>query len=198
MAKDHIPSPELLRQLLEYDAESGGLFWKERGPDFFNLASQRNREGAARTWNARMAGKRADTVTLSKQSPGYRYVVIFAKKYSAHRVAWAIQTGSWPKEQIDHINGERGNNRLDNLRDVPQFLNSRNAAVNKRNPSGVVGVSRCPQCPNVWLASIYIFNRKIHLGRFDTKEEAVAARKAAEKVAGFHPNHGRTSVKAQL
>ena len=88
---------------------------------------------------------------------------------------------------IDHINHNPSDNRLSNLRCVTQKENQRNMKLGIRNRTGVAGVS---YQKGSWQAQLKIGERHIHLGCFDTKQEATAARRAAEIVAGFHPNHG--------
>jgi len=92
--------------------------------------------------------------------------------------------GRWPTVEIDHIDGDRGNNHPDNLREATRQVNARNCALGKDNTSGAKGVFwSCGK----WRATIL----KKSIGRFDTFDEAVVARKAAERLHGFHPNHGR-------
>jgi hypothetical protein len=95
----------------------------------------------------------------------------------------------WPEGEIDHINGNRQDNRIENLRDVPRSLNQRNSKLQNNNRSGVSGVF---WRANRWEARIYLVSgQRKHLGRFKTFEEAVAVRKQAEMECGYHENHGR-------
>lgn len=111
----------------------------------------------------------------------------------AHQVAWAYMHGDIEEDfQIDHINGKRDDNRIINLRAIPEADNRRNMARSKRNRSGVTGVSWI-RTRGKWLARITYDGRIIDVGRFEVFEEAVAARKEAEKRYGFHENHGRIS-----
>lgn len=190
MAKRELPSPDLLRQLLEYDPETGALTWRWRDRAIFP-----NGRGYE-SWNSQYSGKRADDGP-SNGMAGYRGVLIFNRRYSAHRVAWAVATGEWPAHQIDHINGDRRDNRLCNLRDVPQLENMRNTALHGRNKTGVSGVQKRPRAgADKWRSYIYLEGKTICLGSFDSFEEAVAVRKEAEKLYGYHPNNGR-SVKTR-
>nr|WP_175479900.1 HNH endonuclease signature motif containing protein [Paracoccus homiensis] len=107
----------------------------------------------------------------------------------AHRVAWAVIHGRWPNGEIDHINGDRSDNRLANLREVTKRENHRNMAIRSDNTSGVTGVYWARE-KGKWAAYIKA-DKMVALGRYDTFAEAVAARRAAEKVLGYHPNHGR-------
>lgn len=92
---------------------------------------------------------------------------------------------------IDHINGDKEDNRLINLRECDHRTNGRNCKRSVKNTSGITGV-RMDKRIQKWVAEIKIDGTGRHLGSFDTIEEAAAARKGAEKVSGFHANHGRT------
>jgi len=135
-------------------------------------------------WNTRYAGKPAMTAL---RNTGYLHGRIFDKGYQAHRVAWALAHGEWPKGEIDHINGVRTDNRIENLRDIPKAENQRNMKRNKRNKSGVPGLFR--RKSGGWAVSI----QGEYIGTFKCAGRAVAARKQAERERGFHPNHGRAT-----
>jgi hypothetical protein len=93
---------------------------------------------------------------------------------------------------IDHIDGDPSNNKLANLRDVTPSENHRNRRVPSNNTSGVIGVSQ--RTDGKWRACCTFKERTLVLGDFLSIEEAIAARQAYEKIAGFHPNHGRNSA----
>lgn len=120
---------------------------------------------------------------------GYVRVRINNISYRAHRVIWLITYGEWPEGQIDHINGVKDDNRIENLRAVSVTGNQQNQHVRVDNTSGVTGVIFDR---GYWTAKIRANGKRIHLGCFKSLEEAAAARKAAERLYGFHPNHGRT------
>lgn len=176
MANAPIITPETLRELIDYDPLTGELTWKRRDVSYFA-----NRQSWKR-WNNRFAGEPA----MRAFDRGYRKGGVNSVQLSAHRVAWAIHYGKWPSMQIDHINGIRTDNRIENLRDVSQRENGLNTKLNSANTSGVMGVTWC-KARQKWQAQIAC----IMIGRFETFEEAVAARKAAEREQGYHPNHGR-------
>lgn len=165
-----------LASLLEYKA--GRLFWKSRPREMF--ADQRSYS----TWNARFAGKEAFTTTTSE---GYKAGTIFGRREYAHRVIWALMFDVQPTE-IDHINGDRSDNRVENLRDIDRLENRKNVKRPSTNVSGVVGVSFKK---NRWEARIQVNGIDIYLGRFKDFADAVDARKSAEAAFNFHPNHGR-------
>ena len=185
MAKRELPTIEMLHKLLVCDAKNGLLWWKERTPDMFAVGGH-GPEANAKGWNKQFAGKRAFTVL----SDGYHSISIFNKRYLVHRVIWAIETGAWPVDQIDHEDHNRGNNRFKNLREATHVENARNQKLSSRNTSGVMGVG-WNKSAKQWIARIYIKRKELHLGSFDKKDDAIAARKAAEKEIGFHKNHGR-------
>lgn len=166
---------EIISSLVDYDPETGKIFWKERDISTFKL----RRTGLA--FNSTHAGKEAFTATDGR---GYKSGRIFDKTYHAHRVAWAAFFGVWP-DVIDHINGDRSDNRLKNLRSVSKADNARN----RRSFGKALGVNFDPR-RGKWRARITVARKEIHIGYFDTEDEALAARLIAQKEHGFHENHG--------
>lgn len=184
MAKRPLPDQALLLKLLRYEPETGKLYWLERSPALFRGA--KDSTASCNTWNARYSGKPA--LTINEQH-GYRIGAIFGKMFFAHRIIWKMMTGEDPDE-IDHINGVRSDNRWSNLRNVDTQSNRMNASMQGRNSSGVCGVAWQARTRS-WRAWITARGKYIHLGRFKVFEDAVRARKKAERKYGFHPNHGR-------
>lgn len=178
-------TPEILRQLLRYDPETGKLFWRERGPEWFTAGKDSAAHNAAK-WNARFAGREA--INSAGSSHGYLDGAILGIGVLAHRVAFAITHGRWPVG-VDHIDGDKRNNRLDNLREADQAENTLNCKIRSDNPSGAAGIWQLKR--GGWRARIKKAGTVTDLGQFDTKEAAVAARKDAELRLGFHANHGR-------
>ena len=119
----------------------------------------------------------------------YISICVNYKSYLAHRLAWLYVYGEMPRHFIDHINHDRSDNRIINLREVTSLESSRNLSRDKRNYSGSNGVSFMSS-KNKWRARIGVRGTNIHLGMFITKEHAIEARKHAEKLYGFHANHG--------
>lgn len=173
-------TPEILRDLFEYNSETGEFIWKRRHQKYF---SNKNAYGS---WNTLYAGKPA---FIHKDFGGYLRASIFSKFMSAHRVAWAIYYGDFTKE-IDHIDGDRMNNRISNLRAVTRSENCRNRGIRSDNTSGRVGVYWAENIKK-WRARITVHGQETRLGSFEKFEDAVSAREAAEKVMGFHENHGK-------
>jgi len=178
--------PELLNLLFEYDGATGFLYWKKRPVEMF-IDGRHTAKHAANRWNSCFAGARAFTAV---ENSGYYVGAIFNRAYKAHRIIWAMHHGEWPNGEIDHISGEKLDNRLSNLRVVSGSENRRNQKLPANNTSGAIGVELRDRIGR-WQARIKFEGKNIHIGMFDTFEEAVAARKEAEKKYGFHPNHGR-------
>ena len=126
-----------------------------------------------------------------KKNKGYVYIEINGKSYSAHRLAWCYVTGNHPKNQIDHINRNKSDNRFENLREATHGQNRANSKNN--NKHGVKGIRRIPwmkETDRCWQATITHERKSIYLGCFHTKEEAhLAYCKAAKRLHGdfFNP-----------
>jgi hypothetical protein len=112
---------------------------------------------------------------------GYAYVALSGKPYSAHRLAWFMSYGEWPDGDIDHVNRNRSDNRLCNLRVVSRSENKLNQNRQRNNKHGYPGVTLDR---GRWAAKITVKYEVIHLGTYDTYLEAKAARRGAEKVLG--------------
>lgn len=184
MSNKPYASPELLRELLDYIPETGDLIWKPREERLMNSPCRDPAE-ASRAWNNKFAAKKAFTAVRR----GYRVGNVYGRTYPAHRVAWAIHHGDWPTGDIDHIDGDRQNNAITNLRDVTRAINLRNMRMSRHNTTGFTGVYRNTHTWK-WSAKIWLNNRSVHLGYFATAEEAVAARKRAQEENGFSATHG--------
>lgn len=115
---------------------------------------------------------------------GYRRIYVEGKPFSAHRLAWLYVYGEWPKYEIDHINGIRDDNRIENLRDVSTSVNQQNVRYGKSdNVSGYLGVSRYKNLKaKPWRAQILVSGKMIHLGYFETAEDAGVAYVKAKRI----------------
>lgn len=180
MAKRPLPTPEELRQLLRYEPETGKLYWRERPLSAFSV----NAKG--RAWNNRFAGKEAFTASLK----GYKVGGFDGKGYRAHRVAWAIYFGKWPADQLDHINGDRSDNRIKNLRNVTNAENARNRCRQGHNNSGHTGV-HWHKRDKKWSARVKVGGQDRYIGCFTDKADAIAARDDFNKKHGFTERHGK-------
>ena len=129
-------------------------------------------------------------VAGSKHGQGYLKVGADRRYYLSHRIIWLLTHGSFPADEIDHINGIRDDNRLVNLRAVTRAENVLNQRLYPTNTSGFCGVS-WDSARRKWIAWVRVGGKSKYLGGFTEKEVAIAARKAANLQYGFHPNHGK-------
>jgi hypothetical protein len=153
---------EHVRSILYYNPDTGEIRWKWR-------------DDVRKNENTRIAGKVAGSVN----SKGSLQIRINGHRYLAHRLAWVITHGAWPPNDIDHIDGDRANNRIDNLRLATRQENLRNVGLRANTTTGVTGVC-WDKSRMKFEAYIRTDGKQIHLGRFPTIEEATAARHAAE------------------
>lgn len=120
--------------------------------------------------------RRSDGSTATRaHSRGYLSVSVDSVSHLAHRLAWLYMTGSWPREQIDHVNGTRTDNRFANLRDVSASVNYQNkrSAISSNRSCGLLGVT-WDASRGKWKAAIRVDGRNRFLGRFDRPDEAHA------------------------
>ncbi len=187
-----LPKPAELRNLLEYSPDTGKLFWKRRPVEMFKGGSTGGAESACARWNSRWAGKEAFTANHGNgpHGTGYRSGRIFYGRHLAHRVIWAMETGAWPKHDIDHEDHDRANNRFNNLREATRSENCKNQTMRSTNTSGFMGVYWDKHNRN-WAASICSNGKRHHLGTFTDKKDAIDARVGAEIKYGYHANHGK-------
>lgn len=143
---------ERASKALRYDPYTGNLFWR-----------------IYRSYNAvpgNIAGRRYKGRHVLVQLDGH--------KVPAHRVVWLIHYGKWPKQIIDHINGDATDNRIENLRLADYQMNAANSKVRSDNTTGLKGVYRT-KYPGRWRAAICVMGKQIHIGTYDTKEAAASA-----------------------
>jgi hypothetical protein len=158
---------DLLNHLFEYDKETGNLLWK--------------RKSSAKVKVGAIAG------TL--KSHGYLCVGINYNSYRAHRLIFLMHKGYLPKT-IDHINGDKLDNRIENLRAATVGQNQHNRKTNANNTSGYKGVS-WHKARKKWVARITLERKNIHLGYFANAEEAAkVVRAAREELHGDFAHHG--------
>ena len=170
--KSNLLTQQQLKKFIDYNSQTGLFTWKV------------NRGGATKKNNI------AGCVASDK----YIVLTLFEKQYKAHRLAWLYVYGVFPSGNIDHINGNKQDNRIDNLRDVSHAKNSQNLSLDKRNKSGKTGV-----CWHIvskkWIVNISVNKKAIHLGYFISLEDAIKKRLEAEMEYGFHKNHGKKKIK---
>lgn len=147
------------------------MYWRNRNVDLFPCARTAN------SWNSRYAGK--ETAQF-KNGWGYQLISILGVKHIAHRVVWAMCHGEWPDGEIDHINRNPSDNRIENLRIATATENARNKGDYANNKSGYRGVT-WHKSSSKWMAQIKVFKKNIHLGLFNDPAEAGAAYQAARE-----------------
>lgn len=160
---------ERIKQLLSYDPDTGVLTWrvKRRGHNIVG-----GRAGCANGAN------------------GYRVIKVDGKVYLEHRLVWFYITGQWPERDIDHVNGDRRDNRLVNLRVATRKQNLENQKLHRDNSTGYRGVTLDKRTGR-YVARIIHHRKGYHIGVFDTAEEAgLAAKKARDNLFTHHQtNH---------
>lgn len=141
-------------------------------------------------WKMRGRGIRFGQEAGSVNTSGYIVVMFNGKYYKAHRIIWEMHYGPIPEGmEVDHIWHNRKDNQIENLRLVTRIENSRNKSRNKNNTSGVTGVNWNNQ-RSKWESSIKVNGNSVFLGLYSSFDDAVKARKEAERKYDFHPNHG--------
>lgn len=164
-AKDIELTQAKLKELLRYDPDAGTF---TRIATTFPTA-------------ARFVGS---AVPAKPHSSGYVYISVLGHPRRMHRMAWLYMTGELPSLDIDHINGDRADNRWANLRLATRAQNNANRR-DARSRSGAKGVTFDPRYREPWKAQMSIENRTRVIGRFATQEQAVAAYRKA-----FAERHG--------
>jgi len=145
-------------KILEYNPDTGEFKWKK----------------------TRSRSAKKGQIAGYLRPDGYISIMAYRKRLLAHRLAWLCTTGEWPTGEIDHINRNRADNRIENLRDVPRILNTHNMGSRKGSSSAHVGVC-WDTAGNKWKARIRRKGKVYHLGMFDTEEEAGKAYALASK-----------------
>ncbi len=123
---------------------------------------------------------KAGSVADTRNDRGYLVVHALGRRTKVHRLAWLLHYGDWPQGEIDHINRDKADNRITNLRVVSRAENCRNRGLRRDNISGVTGVTWRPDLKR-WRATISAGGRIKHIGHFDTVEAASAALIAAKE-----------------
>lgn len=152
-------SLETVQQLLHYSPETGEFLYKAREKGAFGNASRA----------FRMAGKPAGMI----DKKGYLRIKLLGRHRAAHRLAWLLHTGNWPEADIDHKNGNKSDNRIENLRPASRSQNCANVPAKSHNKLGIKGVCFKPR--QGYHAQIKKDGRVISLGHFDNPHDAHAA-----------------------
>ena len=160
---------ERLREVLSYEPETGEFTWLKPNPIGHRVKS-------------------GDLAGYFVQ--GYRRIAVDGRTYLGHRLAWLYMKGEWPANQVDHIDGNRGNNVWRNLREATHAQNHFNIGLTASNRTGFKGVSWFKKTRK-WRARITVNRKEKTIGYFDTKEEAHSAyMSAANKLHGEFANFG--------
>ncbi|MBV1814509.1 HNH endonuclease [Pseudomonas viridiflava] len=170
MSIPHRLTADRLREIVDYDPETGFFVWRHESRSGFHGSVLMHRQG-----------ERAGT---PRKSDGRTVIRIGARTYLSYRLAWLWMTGSWPLLEIDHIDGDPTNDSFSNLRDASRRANQQNIRKAKRDKrsSEFLGVfANRPSYKKPWRSAIYAGGRQISLGSFDTEEEAHAAYVSAKR-----------------
>ena len=169
---------ERLLEVLEFDESISRFRWKER-------------EGR-RTFNTRFAGSLAGWVH-GGGAPGlfYRTLRVDGVRYQEHRLVWLYWNGELPKANLDHLNGDGLDNRLENLRLDADRTNERNMAKNACNTSGYSNVC-WHKATQKWWVRVHSKTGDVSGGLFNDIEEAALKAKELREKLGFSPLHGLT------
>jgi len=161
-----LPELAYLLESLEYSADTGALTWLERPQSHFKTLQGHT------IFNTRFAGTLAGSVL----NTGYKAVKLGAYSYQTHRIIWKMAYGKDPANFLDHIDGNRANNKLENLREATRLENNRNSRIRKDNSLGFKGVKKDMRHAKQYVASINIGSgKRKYLGAFATPTEAHAA-----------------------
>ena len=159
----NILTQERLQELLRYDPATGIFTWRmSPRPNVFE-------------------GQIAGCVDRKRK---HIMITIDRRTYKAHRLAWLYVYGVWPASEIDHINQDGGDNRLQNLRLADRFINTQNTGLRKDNKSGHRGVD-WSAAANKWRVRIQANNKKITVGHYSVLSDAVEAYEVAAR--HYHP-----------
>ena len=163
-------TPQIVCEFLVYEAATGEFVWLARADHHFDCPAD------ALRWNVRYAGTPA---FKNVGAGGYRISGIFKNGLYGHRVAWAYVHGYWPSVDVDHINRDRSDNRLENLRLATRSENCRNGSAHIDSATGLKGVRINGGKGKRYTAYIYVNGRSRRLGNYNDPLDAQAAYVAA-------------------
>lgn len=144
-----------------------------------------NKETGVFTRAKSCRGSKYGKVLGSKTKNGYLTLSFDSKLYYAHRLAWFYVYKKFPEGMIDHINGVKTDNRIENLRDVSSFENLQNSKIHKDNKSGYKGVWWNKK-DKAWRVQIFVKGKRINLGAHKNVEDAGKAYMEASKIYQTH------------
>lgn len=160
---------EYLREMLDYNPETGVFIWKKKPARAINVGS--------------VAG-------CNNKQRGYLTIGLNKRIYLAHRLAWFYVYGVWPRKYVDHINGNPSDNRISNLREATNTQNQYNAKLAAHNTSGVKGTCWCVWHKQ-WKVTLRVNGRTKLIGYFDNLEDAAEARRKAAPI--YHGEFARSA-----
>jgi hypothetical protein len=137
-------------------------------------------------WKVARPNMRVGDLAGGRQDHGHYRLRFRARHYYIHHLVWLFETGKWPAKDLDHIDGDRGNNRFSNLREVTPQENHANRKIHR--DGRLVGATSAG--PNRWRSTIRVDGKRVNLGCFATQEEAHAAYVAARDGATMEKNNG--------
>lgn len=172
-----------LKDRFHYCPDTGFFTYRELPRKLFGSDS------SWKEWLARYAGRRAGSIKYLSCGRRYVYLYVNRKNLSAHRVAWAIMTGSQPPPHIDHRNRDGTDNRWSNLRNGVG-INHRNRGRQRNNTSGITGIGWHKRARK-WQAYVREDGYQHYLGLFSDRDEAERAVIAKRQEIGFDVTHGR-------
>jgi hypothetical protein len=176
-----------IKKLFDLDHETGALTWKPRKADMFSPKGQRSAQGCCNNWNSRYAGKPCLTAIGSH---GYRHGNVLGKGMLAHRVVFELYYGFAP-DYVDHINGNKLDNRPSNLRNASNGQNIANSNSRIGSTSKYIGVCWA-KTHKKWIANITSGGKCYHLGLFVKESDAAKAYNVAAKF--YHGDYARPNV----
>ena len=183
-----LPPLDKLNELLDYNPDTGRMTRKPIPIDEFKATWKYSKKQNWSRWNKRNVEAEAGYV----KPDGYMYIKLGGEGYLAHRLAFYMATGVEARK-INHLNGERDDNRLANLACATEESVSKNRGKYINNTSGVTGVRYAPRDSKSkpWVARGSVNGKKVHLGRYPTLFEAAASRISWQNQNGYSQRHGR-------
>ncbi len=154
---------DTFKTILEYNKNNGTFTWKTKLREHFNS------DTGMKIANSRCEGKLAGTI---EKPSGYHCVRLLGKQYKIYRLVWLFEHGNWPDKDIDHIDGNKNNNHISNLREASHAENMQNIIkAQKNNKTGFLGVTKC-KITGSYISQIGINGKTKRIGCFKTPEDA--------------------------
>jgi hypothetical protein len=166
--RDSALTQKRLQEVLDYNPETGIFTWKAP---------------TKQQWNQKIGAEAG-----SYDQKGYRKIMVDRVRVTSHVLAWMYVYGVWPSAHVDHINMVKDDNRIANLREANDSQNKANCPAYKNNPTGLKGAYWYPKT-QTWVSKIRKDNKLVHLGAFQTAEQAHEAYSNA--VRNYHGEFAR-------